>query len=77
LTRTRKVRRRIIAERYQSLVEALYSGADSGRIEAEVTFEDGRKGVLRADLAIRDVTTAPARQAPQRREEMQAEAAVA
>ncbi|HYU12300.1 MAG TPA: long-chain fatty acid--CoA ligase, partial [Stellaceae bacterium] len=77
LTRTRKVRRRIIAERYQSLVEALYSGADSGRIEAEVTFEDGRKGVLRADLAIRDVTTAPDRHAPPRRQEMQAEAAVA
>jgi long-chain acyl-CoA synthetase len=74
LTRTRKVRRRIIAERYRSLVEALYSGAESGRIEAEVTFEDGRKGVLRADLAIRDVTSAPARHAPQRREEMQAEA---
>ncbi|HEX2646379.1 MAG TPA: AMP-binding protein [Candidatus Dormibacteraeota bacterium] len=55
LTRTRKVRRRIIAERYQSLVEALYSGARSGRIETEVTFEDGRRGTLRAELAIRDV----------------------
>jgi long-chain acyl-CoA synthetase len=59
LTRTRKVRRRIIAERYQSLVDALYSGARSGRIETEVTFEDGRRGTLRAELAIRDVGAAP------------------
>ncbi|MGD9618120.1 MAG: long-chain fatty acid--CoA ligase [Alphaproteobacteria bacterium] len=60
LTRTRKVRRRIIAERYAGLIDALYSGAGSGRIETEVTFEDGRKGVLRADLAIRAVATVPA-----------------
>ncbi len=59
LTRTRKVRRRIIAERYLSLVEALYAGAGSGHIESEVTFEDGRRGVIRAELAIRDVAPAP------------------
>ncbi len=59
LTRTRKVRRRIIAERYQSLVEALYSGAETGHIESEVTFEDGRRGTMRAELAIRDAATAP------------------
>jgi long-chain acyl-CoA synthetase len=59
LTRTRKVRRRTIAERYQSLVEALYSGARSGRIETEVTLEDGRRSVLRAELAIRELATAP------------------
>jgi long-chain acyl-CoA synthetase len=58
LTRTRKVRRRIIAERYRSLVDALYSGAGSGRIETEMTFEDGRRGTIRAELAIRDVATA-------------------
>jgi long-chain acyl-CoA synthetase len=77
LTRTRKVRRRTIAERYQSLVEALYSGAETGHIEAEVTFEDGRKGVLRAELAIRDLIIAPTRHAPSPRQEMPAEAAVA
>ena len=77
LTRTRKVRRRIIAERYQSLVEALYSGAETGRIESEVTFEDGRKGVMRAELTIRDVITAPTRHAPSPHQEMPAEAAVA
>jgi long-chain acyl-CoA synthetase len=56
LTRTRKVRRGTIAERYASLVEALYSGAETGHIESEVTFEDGRKGVMRADLLIREAT---------------------
>src|SRR5712675_1268810 len=55
LTRTRKVRRRIIADRYEPLVEALYSGNATGRIETEITFEDGRKGQMRAELAIRDV----------------------
>ena len=57
LTRTRKVRRRIIADRYQSLVEALYSSRQKGRIETEITFEDGRKGRLQAELAIGDVAT--------------------
>src|SRR5438105_1462048 len=77
LTRTRKVRRRIIAERYQSLIDGLYSGAETARIEAEVTFEDGRKGVMRAELAIRDLIIAPTRPAPSPHQEMPAEAAVA
>jgi long-chain acyl-CoA synthetase len=55
LTRTRKVRRRIIAERYRPLVDALYSGNPRGRIETEITFEDGRKGQMRAELKIRNV----------------------
>ena len=59
MTRTRKVRRRPIAERYASLIEALYAGAETGRIETEVTFEDGRRGAMRAELAIRDVAIAP------------------
>jgi len=52
LTRTRKVRRRFVAERYEPLIEALYSGASHAHISVEVTFEDGRKGALAADLAI-------------------------
>jgi long-chain acyl-CoA synthetase len=55
LTRTRKVRRRIIAARYEPLVEALYSGNATGRIATEITFENGRKGQMRAELAIRDM----------------------
>ena len=60
LTRTRKVRRGFVAERYQPLVEALYSGAEHAYIETEVTFEDGRTGMIKADLQIVDVDLAPA-----------------
>jgi long-chain acyl-CoA synthetase len=59
LTRTRKVRRRFIAERYAPLIAALNSGQDSAHIETEVTFEDGRKGMLKADLKIRAAKTVP------------------
>jgi len=55
LTRTRKVRRSFVAERYQPLIDALYSGAKTAHIETEVTFEDGRKGVVKADLLVVDV----------------------
>jgi long-chain acyl-CoA synthetase len=55
LTRTRKVRRRIIEEKYADLIAALYGGADSVYTETEVTYEDGRKGRIKATLAIRDV----------------------
>jgi long-chain acyl-CoA synthetase len=60
LTRTRKVRRRVIGERYQPLVDALYAGAQTVRIESEVTFEDGRRGMLKAELQIRDAKAAAA-----------------
>jgi len=59
LTRTRKVRRRFIAERYGTLIAALNGGGDSAHIETEVTFEDGRKGMLKADLEIRAAKTIP------------------
>ena len=61
LTRTQKVRRGFIAERYAPLVEALYNGASEAAISTEVTFEDGRKGVLAAVLQIRDMPAAPAK----------------
>lgn len=54
LTRTQKVRRRFIVERYEPLVRALYDGASTADISTEVTFEDGRKGVISARLTIRD-----------------------
>ena len=54
LTRTRKVRRGFIGDRFKPLVDALYSDAKTARIETEVTFEDGRKGTLKAELGIRD-----------------------
>jgi long-chain acyl-CoA synthetase len=55
LTRTRKVRRNVIDERYRPLIEALYDGRDEVTMETEVTFEDGRTGQIRARLKIRDL----------------------
>lgn len=57
LTRTRKVRRSTIAERYGTLIEALYSGQPSIAVEAKITFEDGRTGTFKANLPIADATT--------------------
>ncbi len=57
LTRTRKVRRRIILDKYDVLIDALYSGKENCFIRTEVTFEDGRKGAIEGDLKIRDVKT--------------------
>ncbi len=57
LTRTRKVRRRFIAEKYAVLIEALYEGRQRQFIETQVKFEDGRQGKISADLEIRDVKT--------------------
>ena len=54
LTRTRKVRRGYIGERYQALVDALYTGKASQYIETAVKFEDGRSGTVAADLRIVD-----------------------
>jgi long-chain acyl-CoA synthetase len=55
LTRTQKVRRAFIAERYAALVTALYDGSAEADISTEVTFEDGRKGTISARVRIRDV----------------------
>jgi long-chain acyl-CoA synthetase len=55
ITRTRKIRRRFIAEKYAALIEALYSDRDHVGVEAQVTYEDGRTGVIKADLAIADM----------------------
>ncbi|MFM9973284.1 MAG: AMP-dependent synthetase/ligase [Beijerinckiaceae bacterium] len=60
LTRTQKVRRGFIAERYQPLIDALYSGKTEQFIGTEVTFEDGRKGNISATVAIRDARIYPA-----------------
>ena len=60
LTRTNKVRRAFIAERYATLVEALHGGASSVHGKLDVTFEDGRKGSIAGDIAIHDVAPTPA-----------------
>ena len=57
LTRTNKVRRGFIAEKYQALVDALYEGRTSQFIETVVKFEDGRSGSVSATLKIDDSKT--------------------
>jgi long-chain acyl-CoA synthetase len=59
LTRTRKVRRNFVSEKYKVLIDALYSGKTSQFIETEVKFEDGRRGKVSADLKIVDAKTFP------------------
>ena len=55
LTRTMKVRRALISERYGSLIEALYDGSKDASIAVEVTFEDGRKGRIEGRMRIVDM----------------------
>ena len=57
LTRTRKVRRGFIGERYEVLVEALYGGKTEQYVETTVKFEDGRSGMVSATLKISDAKT--------------------
>jgi len=59
LTRTNKVRRGFIGERYKPLVDALYDGSRRAHIEVAVTFEDGRKGTIAGDVEIRDLAPHP------------------
>jgi len=60
LTRTRKVRRAFIAQKYQVLVDALFEGRPSQYVETEVKFEDGRTGRVAADLRIQAARVFPA-----------------
>jgi long-chain acyl-CoA synthetase len=52
LTRTRKVRRGFIAERYQELVDALYGERDAVTVETEITYQDGRTAVIETEIHI-------------------------
>ncbi len=55
LTRTRKVRRSVIEDKYKDLIDAMYGGKTEIYTETEVTYEDGSKGSIAATLEIRDV----------------------
>jgi long-chain acyl-CoA synthetase len=57
LTRTRKVRRGAIADKYGELVAALYDGRETVHVEAQVRYEDGRIGSISADLRISSAKT--------------------
>ncbi len=59
MTRTRKVRRVIVAEKFNDLVEGLYDGSKTVSTKTEVTYEDGRKGSISATLELRDAKVFP------------------
>jgi long-chain acyl-CoA synthetase len=57
ITRTRKVRRKFIDEKYRHLIDALFTGTDKVTVDATFTYEDGRTTTMKADLKIRDAET--------------------
>ena len=57
LTRTQKVRRSFIADRYAPLVTALYDGSKDCHVKTEITYEDGRRSVLEGDVKVVDMPT--------------------
>ena len=59
LTRTQKVRRGFIADRYAPLVEALYDGSKEKHVVTEIAFEDGRKGTIAGHVRIEDMDIYP------------------
>ncbi len=58
ITRTRKIRRRFVADKYAAIVDAFYGNAADVEVSAAITYEDGRKAVLRSTIAIGDVEAA-------------------
>jgi long-chain acyl-CoA synthetase len=60
MTRTRKVRRRFVAEKYAPVVEAFYGGADEVELSTSITYEDGRQAVVRSRVRIENVEREPA-----------------
>ena len=64
ITRTQKVRRSTVTERYKPLIDALYDPEKTKQhIKTDVTFEDGRIGSMEAEVEIRDVEVFPVAQA--------------
>src|SRR5262249_23958638 len=55
ITRTRKVRRAFVAEKYAPVIAAFYDGASEARLTVDITFEDGRRSTLSSTLAVHDV----------------------
>ena len=64
MTRTRKLRRKFVAEKYDAVINAFYNGASQVEVTTEITFEDGRKSSITSDIVIHDLKpAAPARRA--------------
>jgi long-chain acyl-CoA synthetase len=56
LTRTRKLRRGFMEERYKDLIERIYSGGEEIKVEAAVTYRDGRKSMVTTGIKVRTVS---------------------
>jgi long-chain acyl-CoA synthetase len=59
VTRTRKIRRRFVAEKYDTVVEALYGGQSDVELVTDIIFENGRRSTIRSNLAIDNAEDAP------------------
>ena len=57
LTRTRKVRRGVIAERYATIIDAIYSDANEVKVDTEIAFQDGSKQRIRTTLPVASLNT--------------------
>ncbi len=64
ITRTRKIRRRFVAEKYAAVIDAFYSGEAEVEVTTEITYEDGRKATLTSTIVIEDILE-PAEPAPE------------
>jgi long-chain acyl-CoA synthetase len=58
MTRTRKVRRRYVADKYAPVIDALYGGADQAELSTSITYEDGRQATIQSRVRIEDVREA-------------------
>ncbi|HEY7251870.1 MAG TPA: AMP-binding protein [Methylomirabilota bacterium] len=61
ITRTRKVRRRYVADKYASAIDALYGGASEAELSTSITYEDGRQAMIQSRVRIEDVDEVAAR----------------
>jgi long-chain acyl-CoA synthetase len=55
ITRTRKIRRRFVAEKYAAVIDAFYSGEAEVEVTTEITYEDGRKATLTSTIVIEGI----------------------
>ncbi|HEV3350949.1 MAG TPA: AMP-binding protein [Methylomirabilota bacterium] len=61
ITRTRKVRRRYVADKYATVIDALYGGATEAELSTSITYEDGRQATIQSRVRIEDVAETAAR----------------
>jgi long-chain acyl-CoA synthetase len=61
MTRTRKVRRKFVAEKYAPVIDAFYAGGNQVDLTTTITYEDGRQATIQSHVSIEEVEGAPAR----------------